>query len=57
MVTLFIEEEEGAEEEEEEEEKGWVRDHLKEKPIEGLEEVLPMEMEEEMGEDSILRPL
>ena len=57
IVTLFIEEEEGTEEEAEEEENGWVRDHLKEKQIEGLEEVLPMEMEEEMGEDSILRPL
>ena len=55
MVTLFIEEE--AEEEVEEEENGWMRDHLKEKPIEGLEEVLPIEMEEEMGEDSILKPL
>ena len=53
MVTLFIEEEEGAEEEAEEEENGWVKDHLKEKQTEGLEEVLPMEMEE----DFILRPL
>ena len=34
-----------------------MRDHLKEKQTEGLEEVLPMEMEEEMGENSILRPL
>ena len=34
-----------------------VLDHLNKKQIEGLEEVLPMEMEEEMGEDSILRPL
>ena len=49
MVTLFIEEEEGAEEEAEEEENGWVKDHLKEKQMEGLEEVLPMEMEEENG--------
>ena len=57
MVTLFIKEEEGAEEEEEEEENGWMRDHLKEEQSKGLEEVLPMEMEEEMGEDSILRPL
>ena len=57
MVTLFIEEMEGAEEEAEEEENGWVRDHLKEKQSKGLEEVIPMEMEEEMGEDSILRPL
>ena len=56
MVTLFIEEKEVAEEEAEEEENGWMRDHLKEKQIEGLEEVLPMEMEE-MGEDSILRPI
>ena len=53
MMTLFIEEEEGAEEEE----NGWVKDHLKEKQSEGLEEVLPVEMEEEMGEDSILRHL
>ena len=43
MVTLFIEEKEGAEEEAEEEENGWVRDHLKEKQSEGLEEILPME--------------
>ena len=57
MVTLFIEEEEGAEEEVEEEENGWVKDHLKEKQTEGLEEVLLMEMEEEMEEDFILRPL
>ena len=57
MVTLFIEEEEGAEEEVEEEENGWVRDHLKEKESEGLGEVLPMEMEGEMEEDSIPRPL
>ena len=53
MVTLFIEEEEGAEEEE----NGGVRDHLKEKQSEGLGEVLPMEIEEEMGEDSIPRLL
>ena len=57
MVTLFIEEEEGAEEEVEEEENGWVRDHLKGKKSKGLGEVLPMEMEEEMEEDSIPRPL
>ena len=57
MVTLFIEEEEGAEEEAEEEENSWVKDHLKEKQTKGLEEVLPMEMEEEMEEDFILRPL
>ena len=57
MVTLFIEEEEGAEEEVGEEENGWVRDCLKEKQIEGLEEVLPVEMEEEMEEYFILRPL
>ena len=57
MVTLFIEEEEGAEEEAEEEEDGCVSDHLKEKQTKGLEEVLPMEMEEEVGEDSILKPL
>ena len=56
MVTLFIEEEEGAEEEVEEEENGWVRDHLKEKQSEGFGEVLPMEMEGEMEEDSIPRP-
>ena len=53
MVTLFIEEKEGAEEEE----NGWVRDCLKEKQCEGLEEVLPMEMEEEVGKDSIPRLL
>ena len=46
-----------AEEEVEEEENGWVKDHLKEKQTEGLEEVLPIEMEEEMEEDFILRPL
>ena len=57
MVTLFIEEEEGAEEEAEEEENGWVRDCLREKQSEGLEEVLPVEMEEEVGEDSIPRLL
>ena len=57
MVTLFIKEEEGAEEEIEEEENGWVKGHLKEKQSEGLGEVLPMEMEEEMGEDSIPRLL
>ena len=61
MVTLFIEEEEGAEEEVEEEveeeENGWVRDHFKEKRLEGLGEVLPMEMEGEMEKDSIPRPL
>ena len=57
MVTLFIEEEEGAEEEVEEEENGWVRDHLKEKQYEDLGEVLPVEMEEEVGEDSIPRLL
>ena len=51
MVTLSIEEDEGAEEEE----NGWVRDHLKEKQSKGSEEVLPMEMEEEVGEDSIPR--
>ena len=34
-----------------------MRDHLKEKQSEGLGEVLPMEMEEEMGEDSIPRLL
>ena len=56
-MTLFIEEEEGAEEEVEDEENGWVRDHLKEKQSEGLGEVLPTEMEGEMEEDSILRPL
>ena len=56
-MTLFIEEEEGAEEEVEEEENGWVRDHLKQKQSEGLGGVLPMEMEEKMGEDSILRLL
>ena len=55
MVTLFIEEEEGAEEEVEEEENRWVRDHLKSPEV--LGEVLPMEMEGEMGEDSIPRPL
>ena len=49
MVTLFIEEEEGAEEEE----NGWVKDCLKEKETKGLEEDLPMEMEE----DFILSPL
>ena len=56
MVTLFIEEEEGAEEEVEEEENGWARDCLKEKQSKGLGEVLPMEMEGEMKEDSIPRP-
>ena len=56
MVTLFIDEEEGAEEAEEEE-NGWVTDHWREKQTKGLEEVLLVEMEEEMGEDSILRPL
>ena len=34
-----------------------MRDHLKEKLSEGLGGVLPMEMEEEMGEDSIPRLL
>ena len=53
---LFIEEEEGSEEEVEEEENGWVREHLKEKQSKGLGEVLPMEMEGEMEEDSIPRP-
>ena len=53
----YIEEEEGAEEEVEEEENGWVRDCLKEKQSEGMGEVLPMEMEGEMEEDSIPRPL
>ena len=43
MVTLFIEEEEGPEEEAGEEENGQEKDHLKEKQIKGLEEVLPME--------------
>ena len=38
MVTPFIEEEEEVEVEEEEEEIGWVRDHLKEKQMEDLEE-------------------
>ena len=58
-VTLYIEEEEGAEEEVEVEEgeNGWVRDHLKENQSEGLGEVLLMEMEGEMEEDSIPRPL
>ena len=53
IETLFIEEEEVAEEEVEEEESGWARDHLKEKLSEDLGGVLPVEMEEEMGEDSI----
>ena len=53
MVALFIEK--GAEEEVEEEENGWVRDHLKEKQPEVLGEDLPMEMEGEIGEDSIPR--
>ena len=53
MVTLFIE----AEEEVEKVENGWVRDHLKEKQFEGLGEVLPMELEGEMEEDSIPKPL
>ena len=57
MVTLFIEEEEWAEEEVEEEENGWVRDCLKEKQSEGLGKVLPMELEGEMEEGSIPRPL
>ena len=57
MVTLFIEEEEGEEEEVEEEENEWVRDCLKEKQSKGLGEVLPVEMEGEMEEDSIPRPL
>ena len=57
METLFIEEEEGAEEEVEKEETGWVKDHLKQKLSEDLGGVLPMEMEEEMGEDSIPRLL
>ena len=57
MVTLFIEEEEGAEEEVEEEENGWVRDHLKENQSKGLGGVLPMKMEEEMGQNSIPRLL
>ena len=55
MVTPFIEE--GAEEEVEEEENGWVRDFLKEKQSEGLGEVLPVEVEGEMEEDYIPRPL
>ena len=57
MVTLLIEEEEGAEEEVEKEENRWVRDCLKEKQSEGLGEVNPEEMEGEMGEDFIPRPL
>ena len=57
MVTLFIEEEEGAEEEAEEEENGWVRYCLKEKESKGSEEVLSIEMEEEVREDSIPRLL
>ena len=56
-VTLFIEEEEGAEKELEEEESGWMRDCLKENQSESLGEVLPMEMEGEMEEDSIPGPL
>ena len=40
-----------------EKENGWVRDHLKEKQSEGLEEVFPMELEGEMEEDSIPRTL
>ena len=55
IVTLFIEE--GAEEEVEEEENGWVRDHLKEKQSKGSGEVFPMELEGEMEEDSIPKPL
>ena len=39
------------------EENGQVKDHLRERQMEGLEEVLPMEMEEEMEGDFILRPL
>ena len=38
------------------EENGWVRDHLKEKQSKDLGEVLPIEMEEKMGEESIPRP-
>ena len=57
METLFREEEEGAEEEVEEEENGWVRYNLKEKQSEDFGGVLPMVMEEEMGEDSIPRLL
>ena len=58
MVTLFIEEEEGTVEEVEEEESGWVRDCLKEIQSDGLGEVvLLMELEGEMEEDSIPRPL
>ena len=56
MVTLFIEEKEGAKEEVEEEENGLVRDHLKEKQLEALGEVLSMEMEGEMEEDFIPSP-
>ena len=55
MATFFIEEGEGAEEEVEEEKNGWVGDCLKKKQSKGLGEVLPMEMEGEMGEDSIPR--
>ena len=51
----FIEEE--AEEEVEEEGNGCMKDHLREKETEGLEEVFPMETEEEMEEDFILKYL
>ena len=57
MVTLYIEEEEGADEGVEEEENGWVRDHLKEKQPKVLGEVVHMNKEGEMGEDSFPRPL
>ena len=46
-----------AEDEVEEEENGWVRDHSKEKQSKGLGEVFSMELEGEMEEDSIPRPL
>ena len=40
-----------------EEEIEWVRDCLKEKQFKGLGEVLPMELEGEMEEDSIPKTL
>ena len=46
-----------AKEEVGEEENGWVRDCLEEKQFKGLGEVLPMELQGEMEEDSIPKPL
>ena len=52
MVTLFTKEEEEVEEEE-----IGLTDPLTERQMEGLEEDLPMEMEEEVEEDPISKPL